>query len=71
MKKCTCQFNNFNKTECEGEVNRFKIFSPSENTAYPNRFWGVVDYCINHKQSDESKGFILKLATDEPRVYVL
>lgn len=36
MKICKCQ-----STECSGQIKRYSIHSPSENTTYPNRFWGL------------------------------
>lgn len=66
MRKCICQSNN-----CKGTVNRFKIYSPESNTIYPNRFWGVSDYCEQHKQEDEGQGFVLILANEEQRTFIL
>lgn len=66
MKTCTCKSNN-----CNGNVERFKIYSPAENTTYPNRFWGVSDYCETHKQEDIKQGFILENATNEESTFVL
>lgn len=65
MKNCTCKDNG-----CKGKVERFEIYSPKEST-YPERFWGVVDYCENHKQDDINSGFILKEANDQESCYVL
>lgn len=66
MKICKCQ-----STECSGQIKRYSIHSPSENTTYPNRFWGITDYCDEHKRQDETFGFILKEAVQEKRIYVL
>jgi hypothetical protein len=66
MKNCICKSN-----ECTGKVERFKIYSPKENTTYPNRFWGVSDYCNTHKNEDEKQGFVLVIANNEERTYIL
>lgn len=65
MKACSCQSN-----ECIGKVERFSIYSPEENTIYPNRFWGVVDYCELHKKDDIQQGFILN-TSDNQSTFVL
>lgn len=55
MKKC-CGIS-FGK--CKGEIKRFEIYS-NENHTYPNRYWGIDDYCEFHKSEDENEGFVFK-----------
>lgn len=63
---CSCD-----SKECNGKVNRYKIYSPSKNTTYPNRFWGISDYCETHQKKDKDQGFILLIANEEPKTFVL
>lgn len=54
MNRCICQ-----SDYCKGEVLRYSIYPPSENILYPNRFWGVADYCKYHADDDVKNGFTL------------
>lgn len=63
---CTCS-----SKKCNGKVNRYKIYSPSKNTTYPNRFWGISDYCETHKKEDEEQGFVLLVSNEESKTFVL
>jgi hypothetical protein len=66
MKTCQCRSN-----ECNGNVERYSIHSPAEKTTYPNRFWGIVDYCDTHKQDDIKQGFVLTIANEQKETFVL
>ena len=66
MKICSCQSNT-----CQGNTNRYKIHSSKNDTTYPNRFWGIIDYCNLHKLDDQKQGFILTTANEEKSTYIL
>jgi hypothetical protein len=68
MKRCmgTCSI----FSECKGEIKRYDIHSPKENTTYPERFWGVSDYCDIAASDDIKRGFILT-ESDSVTTYVL
>ncbi|KAA9007353.1 hypothetical protein F4V43_02380 [Paenibacillus spiritus] len=65
MKECMGICNHHN-----GVVKYYEIYSPDNNTTYPNRFWGVSAYCESAAESDKKQGFILK-EVEEQRTYVL
>lgn len=66
MKKCVCNDNN-----CNGKIERFKVHSPENDAIYPNRFWGVTDYCETHAKEDLENGFVLTKANNEKAVFTL
>lgn len=66
MKICQC-----NSNECNGNVERYSIKSAGDDSTYPNRFWGIVDYCEKHLKEDQEQGFILTIANEEVTTYIL
>ncbi|ALS22240.1 hypothetical protein [Paenibacillus naphthalenovorans] len=63
-KKCQGTCNNYFDKKCKGEVLTYRIISP-ENHKYPNRDWGLNNYCLTAKENDERNGFVVTEIEDQ------